>query len=145
MFGYTWLMWETKKALHTQLLRKYPAASGHSICVWALGRSQSVWVCSSKQSVSVCALGSTVWPNCNKERLLLHHQIPYLQLSPSLLIFSEKKESQNLRPGTTVISAVCDCHYWVISSSHWRQLWNPHCPSLCQYVGFCLSRVCHWL
>jgi hypothetical protein len=70
IFGYARLMWETKKALYTRVLQRYPAASEQPICEYAL-----------EQSVSACALGSSEEPNYNKVRLLLQYQIPYLQLS----------------------------------------------------------------
>jgi hypothetical protein len=47
VFGYARLKQATKQALHTRLLRRYPAASGHSICVCVC-----VWMCE-----CVCALG----------------------------------------------------------------------------------------
>jgi hypothetical protein len=31
IFGYVWLMWETKKALYTRVLRRYPIASKQSV------------------------------------------------------------------------------------------------------------------
>jgi hypothetical protein len=79
------LIQETKKALYTRLLRRYSAASKQSVCEYALEESACT---------RMCALGSTEWPNCNKERLLLRHQVPYHQLSsPSLPKFSEKKDA----------------------------------------------------
>jgi hypothetical protein len=36
IFGYTRLMWETKKALYTRVLRRYPVASKQSVRVRAL-------------------------------------------------------------------------------------------------------------